>query len=229
MSPIIIGIVLVLVYAPLLWVRFTLWRYRHELEGIPGTGGELARHLVKKFSLDGVIIEEGQSGQDHYSPVDKTVRLGPENFNGKSLTAVAIATHEVGHAIQFHRNEPTCQLYNKYYPVARRIQRLGIAMVSLPVFGLLLSAPRISVLAMLLVAGVMVVSALIHLIVLPQEWDASFNKAMPILEEGEYVDKEHLPAVKAILRAAALTYFAAALADVLRCWRWGGLLRGLRF
>jgi Zn-dependent membrane protease YugP len=176
-----------------------------------------------------VIIEEGQSGQDHYSPVDKTVRLGPENFNGKSLTAVAIATHEVGHAIQFHRNEPTCQLYNKYYPVAHRIQRLGIAMVSLPVFGLLLSAPRISVLAMLLVAGVMVVSALIHLIVLPQEWDASFNKAMPILEEGEYVDKEHLPAVRAILRAAALTYFAAALADVLRCWRWGGLLRGLRF
>ena len=57
MSPIIIGIVLVLVYAPLLWVRFTLWRYRHELEGIPGTGGELARHLVKKFSLDGVFIE----------------------------------------------------------------------------------------------------------------------------------------------------------------------------
>ncbi len=229
MSPVLIGIVLMLVYAPLLWVRFTLWRYRHELDEIPGTGGELAQHLVKKFALEGVNIEEGEGGQDHFSPGDKTVRLGPENYHGKSLTAVAIATHEVGHAIQFHRNEPTCQLYNKYYPVAHRIQRLGIAMVSLPIFGLLLSAPKVSIFAMLLVAGVMIVSALIHLIVLPQEWDASFNKAMPILEEGDYIDKKHLPAVRAILRAAALTYFAAALADVLRCWRWGGLLRGLRF
>ncbi len=229
MSPVLIGIVLMLVYAPLLWVRFTLWRYRHELDEIPGTGGELAQHLVKKFALDGVNIEEGEGGQDHFSPGDKTVRLGPENYHGKSLTAVAIFTHEVGHAIQFHRNEPTCQLYNIYYPVAHRIQRLGIAMVSLPIFGLLLSAPKVSIFAMLLVAGVMIVSALIHLIVLPQEWDASFNKAMPILEEGDYIDKKHLPAVRAILRAAALTYFAAALADVLRCWRWGGLLRGLRF
>jgi len=229
MSPIVIGAILILVYAPLLWVRFTLWRFRHDLEEIPGTGAELARHLVNRFALEGVNIEEGQSGQDHFSPVDKTVRLGPENFNGKSLTAIAIATHEVGHAIQFHRNEPTCQLYTKYYPVAHRIQRLGIALVSLPVFGLLLSAPKVSIYAMLLVAVVMIVSALIHLIVLPQEWDASFNKAMPILQEGEYLDEKHLPAVRAILRAAALTYFAAALADVLRCWRWGGLLRGLRF
>ena len=229
MSPIAIGVIVILVYGPLLWVRYTLWRFRHDLAEIPGTGAELARHLVARFELEGVVIEEGQSGQDHYSPTEKTVRLGPENFHGRSLTAVAIAAHEVGHAIQFHRNEPTCQLYTKYYPVAHRIQRLGIAMVSLPVFGLLLAAPRISILAMLLVAGVMIVSALVHLIVLPQEWDASFNKAMPILDDGEYVDARHLPVIKAILRAAALTYFAAALADVLRCWRWGGLLRGIRF
>lgn len=229
MSPLVIGAVILLVYAPLLWVRFTLWRFRGELADIPGTGAELARHLARRFELGEVIIEEGQSGQDHYSPTEKTVRLGPENYHGKSLTAIAIAAHEVGHAIQFHRNEPTCQLYTKYYPVAHRIQRLGIAMVSLPVFGLLLSAPRLSIIAMMLVAGVMIVSAFVHLIILPQEWDASFNKAMPILEEGDYIDVKHLPAIRAILRAAALTYFAAALADVLRCWRWGGLLRGLRF
>ncbi|MFT4713482.1 MAG: Zn-dependent membrane protease YugP [Candidatus Azotimanducaceae bacterium] len=229
MSPLLIGALILLVYAPLLWVRFTLWRFRQDLADIPGTGAELARHLVRKFELTEVVIEEGQSGQDHYSPTEKTVRLGPENYNGKSLTAVAIAAHEVGHAIQFHRNEPTCQLYSKYYPVAHRIQRLGIAMVSLPVFGLLLSSPRISIVAMMLVAGVMIISAFVHLIILPQEWDASFNKAMPILEQGDYIDSKHLPAIRAILRAAALTYFAAALADVLRCWRWGGLLRGLRF
>jgi len=226
MSPLLLVAVLLLIYGPFLWVRFTLWRFRRELVDVPGTGAELARHLVRRFDLEGVIIEEGQSGADHYSPEDKAVRLGPENYNGKSLTAIAIAAHEVGHAIQFHRNEPSCQLYTKYYPVAHRIQRLGIALVSLPVFGLLLSAPRISMLAILLVAGVLIISAFVHLIILPQEWDASFNKALPILQQGEYVETKHLSAIRSILRAAALTYFAAALADVLRCWRWGGLLRG---
>ena len=157
------------------------------------------------------------------------VRLSPDIYHRKSLTAIAVATHEVGHAIQFHRNDPTCKLFLKYYPVARGIQRFGIGLISLPFFSLLLAAPRMSLLALLLVAVVMLSSALIHLIILPQEWDASFHKAMPILEEGKYIDPKHLPKVKGILRAAALTYFASALADIVRCWRWGGLFRGLRF
>jgi Zn-dependent membrane protease YugP len=64
-----------------------------------------------------------------------------------------------------------------------------------------------------------------HLIVLPEEWDASFNKALPILEEGEYISEEHLPAVRAILKAAALTYFASALSSILNLSRWALLLR----
>jgi Zn-dependent membrane protease YugP len=61
--------------------------------------------------------------------------------------------------------------------------------------------------------------------VLPEEWDASFNKALPILKQGQYVEKHDLPKVKKVLRAAALTYFAGALANVLNIARWLLILR----
>lgn len=71
----------------------------------------------------------------------------------------------------------------------------------------------------------MLISVLLYVAVLPEEWDASFNKALPILEKGEYVPEEYLPAIRQILKACALTYVAAALADILRLWRWLTLLR----
>ena len=182
MSPLVIGIFIILIYGPYLWVKFTFWRYNDQLSEIPGTGEELARHLIKRFELTDVAVEEGDQAQNHFSPGEKMVRLSPEIYQGKSLTAIAIAAHEVGHAIQFHRNEPTCRLYTQYFPIARRVQRIGIGMISLPIFSLALAAPKISILALSLVAVVMIASAIIHLIVLPQEWDASFNKAMPILD-----------------------------------------------
>ena len=65
---------------------------------------------------------------------------------------------------------------------------------------------------------------LLHLVTLPLEWDASFGKALPVLNEGKYVDESDQKAVKQILRAAAFTYVAAAFADVLNLWRWATLL-----
>jgi hypothetical protein len=63
------------------------------------------------------------------------------------------------------------------------------------------------------------------LIILPEEWDASFNKALPILMEGEYVAEDQLPNIRNILKAAAITYFASALANVLNIGRWLLILR----
>jgi len=62
--------------------------------------------------------------------------------------------------------------------------------------------------------------ALAYLIVLPEEWDASFNKAMPILVEGDYITPEQERSARQVLKAAALTYFAGALANVLNIGRW---------
>ena len=69
------------------------------------------------------------------------------------------------------------------------------------------------------------IGALAYLIILPEEWDASFNKALPILIEGEYVAEDKLPNIRNILKAAAITYFASALANVLNIGRWLLLLR----
>jgi Zn-dependent membrane protease YugP len=65
----------------------------------------------------------------------------------------------------------------------------------------------------------MLSSAAMYVAILPEEYDASFNKALPILEAG-YVPEQHIPAVRQVLRAAAYTYVAGALADVLSLWRW---------
>jgi Zn-dependent membrane protease YugP len=73
----------------------------------------------------------------------------------------------------------------------------------------------------------MLASALLQLIILPMEWDASFNKAMPILFQGNYVPEQYQPVIKKILTAAALTYFAGALINVLQLWRWLAILRGV--
>ena len=69
------------------------------------------------------------------------------------------------------------------------------------------------------------IGALSYLIVLPEEWDASFNKALPILIDGEYIESDQERAVREVLKAAALTYFAAALASMLNIGRWLLILR----
>ena len=61
---------------------------------------------------------------------------------------------------------------------------------------------------------------------LPLEWDASFAKALPIIQRGQYVAPDEHDAVKSVLRAAALTYVASALADILSFWRWLLIFRG---
>jgi Zn-dependent membrane protease YugP len=60
----------------------------------------------------------------------------------------------------------------------------------------------------------------IHLVTLPVEFDASFNRALPILDRDGYLPKQDLPAARRILKACALTYVAAALVNLLNLWRW---------
>lgn len=226
----ILGVLILIgIYAPQYWIQWVMNRYAKDLPDIPGTGGQLARHLVDRYQLDDVIVEETTPHSDHYDPINKVVRLSPDNFHGKSLTAIAVAAHEVGHAIQFNRNEPISQLRSKYLPTALLIKKAGIAILMfMPVVTMLVRLPHAALI--MTAAGVlaMLVSALMYLIVLPEELDASFNKALPLLTKGEYIKPEQEAAVRKVLKAAAYTYFAAALADILSLWRWIGQLKGFR-
>ncbi len=215
-----------LVYAPQAWVRWVMYRHRREIPAMPGTGGELAEHLLDRFELSAIKVEQTDEGNDHYDPGAGAVRLSPRNYHGKSLTAVAVAAHEVGHAIQFARGEAVSRLRGKYVPLALKLRRAGeLMLLAVPVVAVLIKAWP-AILAFILVALLLqLAGALLYLVVLPEEWNASFEKALPILVAGEYVPVEFLPAVRSVLRAAALTYFAGALASIVNIARWALLLR----
>ncbi len=228
---IVIAIILVvlLILAPQWWVGYVLRKNNSIIEGMPGTGGELAAHLLERFNLSNVKLEAAAEGADHYDPESNTVRLSPGYLNGKSLTAIAVAAHEVGHAIQFNRNEKVTFLRKRYLGKAHKIQKIGIyVLMALPLLSTIIRVPHVIGFTALIGLLTLMSSVFIYAAILPEEWDASFNKALPILKQGDYVPEHHLPAIRQILKACALTYVAAALADVLRLWRWLAIIRALR-
>ena len=224
--PILLFIVfLLIIFGPQWWVRHVLRKHQTHIESMDGTGGELAEHLIERFELTGVTVVKGEEDEDFYDPQNKIVSLSPEVYDGKSLTAVAVAAHEVGHAIQFCHEEPISRLREKYLTHAHRIQQFGISFLMIsPLVGLVFRIPQLALLTILIGVLTMLVSVLMHVAVLPEEYDASFNKAMPILAEG-YLSADQLPHARQILKACAYTYVAAALADVLNLWRWLRLVR----
>lgn len=216
--------IICLLYGSQWWVSYTLKRYATSLEHLDGTGGELARHLLDRFDMPDVKVEIDDRG-DHYDPTEKAVRLTSDNYNKKSLTAVAVAAHEVGHAIQDSRNEPLLRLRSKLIKFASVSEKMGsLAFILMPVIVGITRIPQLGLVMLLLVILSMFVAVIVHFVTLPVEWDASFTKAQPILQEG-YVSQNELVAVRKVLRAAALTYVAASLAGVLNLWRWLALLR----
>ena len=217
-------VLLALVFGPSLWVKFVMKRYSSDRPEMPGTGGELAQHLIDRFELEGVKVEVTELG-DHYDPMEKKVRLLRKHFESKSLTAVAIAAHEVGHAIQDQQGDRRLVSRTKMIPVADRVARWSAAIISLsPVIALITRHPVPFSLVLLLGLSGFIARMMVHAVTLPIEFDASFSKALPVLSEGDYVSSKDEVAVTRILRAAALTYVSAALADVLNLGRWIAIL-----
>lgn len=222
---ILLLVFLAIFYLPQWWVKHTLRRYEKSLDRIPGTGGELARHLLDRFDLQHVKVEKTPSGSDHYDPSDQIVRLSENLIDQRSLTAVAVAAHEVGHAIQDAQGHPLLQLRTRLVTVSQGLQQLAsIGVVIAPLLALLSRSPAPGILMIALSFIAMLSAVVIHLVTLPVELDASFNKALPILQEG-YIEPADQKAVERILKAAALTYVASSVGSLLSIWRWFKLLR----
>ena len=221
----VIVFLLLLVFGPQWWARYTFRRYADALPRIPGTGGELARHLLDQFGMAGVPVEKTDKG-DHYDPESRTVSLSPDNYDHNSLTAVAVAAHEVGHAIQHQRNEPKLALRHRLVRLAQTTQQLGAgAMFLMPVAVAITRAPTSGLVMAAIGLASMASATLVHLITLPVELDASYGKALPILKAGNYIEPGDEVAVRRILRAAAFTYVASSLASLLNLARWLAFLR----
>ena len=214
-----------LVFGPGWWVRKVMSRYGSPEDRYDGTGGELARHLLDSNNLQHVKVEETPKG-DHYDPLEKVVRLTPEKLNGRSLTAVTVAAHEVGHALQDASGYQPLKIRTQLVMLTQPVQRLGAGiLMAAPLIGILTRAPLVSLLMIL--GGFMSLGAttLVHMVTLPTELDASFNRALPLLEKGGILKPVDLPHARRLLKAAALTYLSASLASLLNIARWWALLR----
>ena len=162
---------------------------------------------------------------DHYDPMTKTVRLTPDNFDKKSLTAVTVAAHEVGHAIQDESGYPPLKQRTRLIGVAQGAEKLGAGiMMGIPIVAIITQTPAAGLIV--LYAGILTmgIATLVHLVTLPVEWDASFGRALPVLQRGGYLSTQDMQGARQILTAAALTYVAASLASLLNLWRWIMLL-----
>lgn len=222
--PILIAVggllLLALSFGPQFWVKRVLSRHGVERPDLPGTGAELARHLLDEADLQSVTVERTDKG-DHYDPDARAVRLSPPHHDGRSIAAVAVAAHEVSHAVQHARKEPAFQ---RRYDLVRQliwVERIASVILLLaPVMFVLVRSPALVALQVLAGVAMLAIHVLVHLTTLPVEFDASFGKALPVLTRGRYLSAGDMPAARSVLKAAAYTYVAAALATLLNVARW---------
>lgn len=223
---VILAVGAVLALLPQMWVRKVLARHSVERPDIRGTGGELARHLLDGMKLGHVKVEETTLG-DHYDPEAKVVRLSPPHFGGRSLAAVVVAAHEVGHAMQDATGYGPLTARTRMAKQAHRIEQLGaVVMLLAPLMMIFSRSPHVLILELALGMVILASTIFMHAVTLPVELDASFRRALPVLKAGGYVADADMPAARQILRAAAFTYVAAAAVSLLDVMRW---LRVLRF
>ncbi|MGI9236461.1 MAG: zinc metallopeptidase [Woeseiaceae bacterium] len=218
-------LVLVLIFGPGIWVQRVLARYSEPADRYSGTGAQLARHLLDANGLDTVQVEATEAG-DHYDPEAKAVRLTPDKFDGRSLTAITVAAHEVGHAVQDHENYTPLRLRTRLVKAMRGVERIGAGvLVVSPFLGALTRAPSLALLTF--AAGLITLgtAAVVHFVTLPTEFDASFSRALPMLDKHRVLKEVDRPHAEKLLRAAALTYVSASLMSLLNVARWLAILR----
>ena len=222
---IVLALLLLLILGPQLWVKHVFARYNQVTEeNFPGNGAELARHLLDRFSLNSVSVEVTDQG-DHYDPQSKSVRLTKDKLTGRTLTAITTAAHEVGHALQDAADERLFRLRGRLATFAIMAQEVGsFLLFTAPVLTLVAHAPYAGIISALAAFLVLGSNIIVQAATLPVEFDASFNKALPLLKSG-YLTEQQQVGAKRILRAASLTYLASSLAGLLNFWQWFRVFR----
>jgi Zn-dependent membrane protease YugP len=177
------------------------------------TGAEAAQRILHQEGIyDVQVVCLSGAGGDHYDPRSKTVRLSTANYQSASITAVGVAAHECGHAIQHHKGYVPLKIRSTLVPAANLGNYLGIPLVFL---GILLSWNY-----MLIQIGIWVfaIAVLFQLVTLPVEINAS-RLAVAIVEDYDILSREESAGCKKVLTAAALTYVAAAASSILQLMR----------
>lgn len=208
---VIIGMLLCLGASAL--VNSTMSKYSRvrNMSGI--TGAEAARRILNQEGLYQVRVEclKNSSG-DHYDPRTNTVRLSYNNYNSASVTAVGVAAHECGHAIQHAKGYAPLSIRSAMVPVVNIGSNLGLPLILL---GVLLSWNQV-----LIQIGIwaFALSVIFQLVTLPVEFNAS-RRAVERVEAYGLLTSAENTGCKKVLTAAAMTYVASAASSILQLLR----------
>lgn len=176
------------------------------------TGADSARKILDANGLYDVRVEHISGNlTDHFDPKSNVIRLSDATYGSTSVAAIGVAAHEAGHAVQHAEGYVPIKVRNAIVPAVNICSTLAM-----PVFiiGLLLEQLNLAY------AGIILFSAalLFQLITLPVEFDAS-HRAIKILDSAAMLEEDELRGAKKVLRAAAMTYVAAALSSALQVLR----------
>ena len=193
------------------------------------TGARLAEELLYRNGLNLPVQPVAGSLTDHYDPKNQTVGLSEAVYGSSSVSALAVAAHEIGHVLQHNEDYAPMRLRSVILPAANIGCRIGPFLVF---GGLLLSyiargTGNAGYYIALAGVGLYVMMLLFQLITLPVEFNAS-KRGLSMLTEGGYIDEEELPGAKKMLRAAAMTYVLAALGSFVTVLRLLSIARGAR-
>ena len=221
-------LMMVLTFGAQMYLRSTFgtWSKRPNASGM--TGRDVADAILRKHGLSADVAIEPVKGQltDHYDPTKKVVRLSEPNYGRASVAAMAVAAHEVGHAIQHADGYKPLMWRTRLVKSLARLQRLGVILIALmPVAILALRLPRAGVILLIVGLATLASGIVVHLMTLPTELDASFRRALPLLNKGGYLKPGDQPHARRILTAAAFTYVAASLMGLVNFWWWLRVLR----
>lgn len=176
------------------------------------TGREAAERILSTAGITDVKVERINGRlTDHYDPRNKVLRLSEATYNQTSVAAVAVAAHEVGHAIQDQKDYAFLKVRSAIAPVVQIGSTIAMPLIFIGLLLQLSGLINIGILAFSLVL-------LFQLVTLPVEFDAS-KRAIAILGNSGIFVNEEVPAAKKVLDAAAFTYMAATLSTALQLLR----------
>ncbi len=186
------------------------------------SGAEAAERLIRHAGLYGVTIEMVSGTlSDHYDPRSKVLRLSPGVYQGRSVASVAVAAHELGHALQDQEGYAALRLRTAMVPAVNFGSYLGWIFILL---GLLFHLTNLAVLGLIVFS----LGALFALITLPVEFNASARAKRLLQTSGIVQTEEEARGVNTVLNAAALTYVAALITAVMQVLYYAFLIFGGR-
>ena len=221
---VVMGVSFIITLIAQIWVSSAMSKYSKVMSKSGLTGHEAALTILRDQGIMGVSVTPIQGNySDHYNPRNKNVSLSQPVFNNRSITAISVAAHECGHAVQHFEGYAPLSIRGALVPVVN----FG-SMISWPliIIGLFMNGQMSSFLIDIGILLFMVAVAF-HLITLPVEINAS-RRAVKVLGNSGMLREDEVGGVKKVLRAAAMTYVASAAAMILQLLRLLILTNGRR-